>query len=101
MTDTPSPLVTDGPKHTRGPWRSHGAGGEIHGNSRIVATMTWCSGMGDEDEANARLVAAAPDMLAALESVLDWYDVGDGFVPGSCFEQAAHAIAKARGPVSQ
>ncbi len=57
-------------KHTPGPWRSHGAGGEIHGNSRVVATMCWCSGMHDEDEANARLVEAAPDLLAALRSLL-------------------------------
>jgi hypothetical protein len=54
--------------HTRGPWRYDG--GEIIGDSRIVATMAWCSGMGAEDKANAALVAAAPDMLEALTEVL-------------------------------
>jgi len=66
---TPSRPANSPALHTPGPWRSHGAGGEIHGNSRVVATMTWCSGMGDEDDANARLVAAAPDMLDALEGL--------------------------------
>jgi hypothetical protein len=67
--EQPWKLQMQSPLHTPGPWRSHGAGGEIHGNSRIVATMCWCSGMHDEDEANARLIAAAPDMLAALYNV--------------------------------
>jgi hypothetical protein len=66
--------------HTPGPWMSHGAGGEIHGNSRVVATMCWCSGMHDEDEANARLVAAAPEMLAALQEVYAICE--DGSPPG-------------------
>lgn len=55
--------------HTPGPWRGDGTPGcEIIGNSRIVATMTWCSGFQEEDAANARLVIAAPDMLAALSA---------------------------------
>lgn len=53
--------------HTTGPWRGAGTPGcEIIGNSRIVATMTWCSGFQEEDMANALLVTAAPEMLAAL-----------------------------------
>jgi hypothetical protein len=70
--EQPGKLQMQSPLHTPGPWRSHGAGGEIHGNSRVVATMCWCSGMHDEDEANARLIAAAPDMLAALNAIRVW-----------------------------
>lgn len=55
-------------KHTPGPWRCRGAGAEVLGNSRIVATMAWCSGMGEEDSANARLIAAAPIMYKYIAS---------------------------------
>jgi hypothetical protein len=30
----------------------------------------------DEQQANAQLISAAPDMLAALETVLEWSNVG-------------------------
>jgi hypothetical protein len=88
------------PLHTPGPWRSHGAGGEIHGNSRIVATMCWCSGMHDEDEANARLVAAAPDMLAALVELTTEITQTPALMDSvslAIFERACEAISKAEG----
>jgi hypothetical protein len=62
-------MTMDESKHTPGPWEDRG--GEIVGNSRIVATACWCSGMQAEDEANRRLIAAAPDMLAALECLVN------------------------------
>ena len=56
-----------------------------------------------EQLANARLIAAAPDLLAALElwqSTIEMYDVDDGictiYVPSGTIDAAA-AIAKARG----
>ena len=66
-------------EHTPGPWRFDGC--EIIGNSRIVATTAWCSGMGPEDEANAHLIVAAPDLLDALKTCRcpcgGWNGMGD------------------------
>ena len=61
--------------HTPGPWEVTGENGYLnqcgigrrtaHGFDPIAAAY----GAGNELEANARLIAAAPDMLAALEHV--------------------------------
>ena len=45
--------------------------------------------------ANARLIAAAPDLLEALEAVADYWAGGD--VPEALDTQMRAAIAKARG----
>jgi hypothetical protein len=51
--------------------------------------------------ATARLIAAAPDLLAALKEISRWrYLVGHEFKPieiGAAFERAAMVIAKAEG----
>ena len=52
----------------------------------------------DEADANARLIAAAPDMLEALELVIQWAD-GIGS-PANMFNVARSAIAKATGAAS-
>tara|TARA_R110000824_G_scaffold19809_4_gene75933 strand:+ start:738 stop:1043 length:306 start_codon:yes stop_codon:yes gene_type:complete len=49
-------------------------------------------------EANARLIAAAPDMLAALEAVCEFIDFGTPVRPGALIvDDIKAAIAKARG----
>lgn len=47
-------------------------------------------------DVNARLIAASPDLLAALEGVVDWRDnnPGDWSFPG---DQIRDALAKAKG----
>lgn len=60
--------------HTPGPWEAADRGdyGDFDGNSRVVLgddrriAVVQHSGT-DEDEANARLITAAPDMLEALQ----------------------------------
>lgn len=56
--------------HTPGPWRTeeqwHGTA--IKADKRTVArTSPWSN---REEQANARLIAAAPDLLAAVESLV-------------------------------
>ena len=89
--------------HTPGPWRAHGfvvAGGQ--GELRVVHT-----GSGNvpraEARANARLIAAAPDLLevakmAATVAAMEC-GMGDepGFAPADLLKVARAAIAKAEG----
>jgi hypothetical protein len=50
----------------------------------------------DENEANARLIAAAPDLLSALQNLLDTFDKIMGKEGrGVLYDAAAQAIAKA------
>lgn len=53
----------------------------------------------DENKANARLIAAAPEMLEALERCIAIANSagGHGVIPGRIIEIARAAIAKARG----
>ena len=47
-------------------------------------------------EANARLIAAAPDLLAAAEAVLTTYDAGALHLPDA-ITALQEAVARARG----
>jgi hypothetical protein len=50
------------------------------------------------DEANARLIAAAPELLAALDGIMQWWmetESGDD-MPMDLFDRAHDAIAKAK-----
>ena len=87
-------------KHTPGPWNvlSESAFGRPY---QIVAqdgTMitSWgsiCRRASAEGRANARLIAAAPELLYALEQVHDWWIHGDN---GDFPEEEINAvIAKA------
>lgn len=50
-----------------------------------------------EDEANARLIAAAPDLLAALRNVIASYRANDPDSMANAVNDAEAAIAKATG----
>jgi hypothetical protein len=97
--------------HTPGPWKiggqsgNPGEGEEISADGRLIA---WTAATYDEDEdedvvteedrANAKLIAAAPDLLAALRyavTVMQDYDI-DEHLSGE-FEVFTDAIAKAEG----
>jgi len=99
-------------KHTPGPWdissfQSHVIVGspEIVGNA--IATCHISRAVGDLStaDANARLIAAAPDLLEACRAlVLEWnscfegQDTGyDGTPLHDCVMLASAAIAKAEG----
>lgn len=57
------------------------------------------TGCGPTSEANARLIAAAPELYAALNAALTIMEVqwGKEAKPGSCIYMARAALAKARG----
>ena len=96
------------PKHTQGPWRLNGYQVERDiGIARTIATVAprrqigtdYAAPDADTAMANARLIAAAPDLMAALQG-LAWAVSGIEYVETEYAEQVAQAraaIAKAQG----
>lgn len=90
-------------KHTPGPWFvDHKspflvrAGDDIDGRHIAHIGPANYTPRFDVDEPNAKLIAAAPDLLEALEYCLDC--LGDEFaLPSDCQSTARAAIARARG----
>lgn len=92
-------------KHTPGPWvlrAEHWMPSVVIGESVWhAATITGRERPGERD-ANARLIAAAPDLLAALKEMLDKGEgcaaCGSGAPGCGCrYERARAAISKAEG----
>ena len=90
--------------HTSGPWTVEaddcffkGVFIPIESDCRVVAEIQPAYGdngeLTEEDRANARLIAAAPEMLAALKALLHARIVRDGDV----IERAQAIIASAEG----
>jgi hypothetical protein len=86
--------------HTPGPWRADcGGSGNQRGGFSVTAAndgVVICGRMGwphcaDESEANARLIAAAPDLLAACKALVE------GEYDAPVMPMARAAIAKAEG----
>lgn len=88
-------------QHTPGPWTYDGAAlgtkiGKYH--YRTICEESWGSDIPyQEMEANERLRAAAPDLLAALKSVMEWVDILKVNLRNSVKEEIKAAIAKAEG----
>ena len=84
-------------QHTPGPWRTIE---QVGGRTVLVMTnrhtpdTSIASVIGDDKEPNARLIAAAPDLLAALRQIRDQYTALDEF---DVRRIANEAIAKAEG----
>ena len=78
-------------KHTPGPWHYHKCPCGMNGCHQYTISVQWSKGF---VEADARLIAAAPDLLAALRNYakesFDGYGQPNGAV-------ARAAIAKAEG----
>lgn len=98
-------------KHTPGPWRIDPIKAHANGNRRIMAEQcTTVAVVPEHLAADARLIAAAPDLLEALKDLLDeaeWLrreyshdrerDGWDALEEDPCFTVARAAIAKATG----
>ena len=97
-------------KHTPGPWSLTSFDGtrmaEVRVDGKLACLLhSFSRNSTLEDEANARLIAAAPDLLEALEDLIDLCkcamqtangDIGEYDIDGE-LKQARKAIAKARG----
>ena len=90
-------------KHTPGPWTHEGQGDitgiEDNGFGRgpVDVCSVYLRAVEGRHEANARLIAAAPDLLEALERLVSAArDVGHGYMD-QAIDNAESAIAKARG----
>ena len=86
--------------HTQGPWTIDYAmndyeGHYLNGAGRLVAiTNTVENEVTDEDRANARLIAASPDLLLCLQNLVDrGLIVNDN----DHYEECITAIARATG----
>ena len=92
-------------KHTPGPWKAHFdeayfVTGPDLGRVAMTMNLKAAYGMGgrrsgNESAANCRLIAAAPDLLALLQELIDI----EGPQPGTAAwaDKARAAIAKATG----
>lgn len=90
--------------HTPGPWKAH-----WNGLWKITTKAGWlvahlsppkrAHGVFEPAnvEANARLIAAAPDLLAALQAIVSNQDMADGEEPRRLIAEARAAIVKAKG----
>lgn len=98
-------------KHTPGPWRIARDYSPEHGETPYIVdgagkNVAMAAYMPTEQGANARLIAAAPDLLAALEAAVLWYEtapIAEREAVEVAIEQdfpvveARAAIAKAKG----
>ena len=82
-------------KFTPGPWRIEASPPVIAGaNGNLVAEMRRQREKGEAD-ANARLIAAAPELYAALEAMVKQYNFGDTLPAAHPLIAARAALAKA------
>ncbi|MGK0556132.1 hypothetical protein [Bordetella bronchiseptica] len=96
-------------RHTPGPWArdiGSGFGCDVRAENGRKVAATWGINNGDphrpayraECDANARLIAAAPELLEALETlVADFADYPASERPCHAFDLARAVIAKAKG----
>lgn len=83
-------------KHTKDPWTYDVRSGFVRGRDHDVICQFWSKSEEDFDngDANAKLIAAAPDLLEALRGIIARCDAGLELTLGD-YKKAASAIEKA------
>ena len=85
-------------KHTPGPWLSRGKSDSVHESSDThpygCQIFRFADDQGPSDD-DLNLILSAPDLLEALEDIVQWIERGD--FEESFLAAARAAIAKARG----
>lgn len=93
--------------HTKGPWEIKTVNNTRVQGARHIFAAGWpgkliCEGAYgatlEESDANARLIAAAPDLLAALADCLVWLAQDDSDSGRAYAQRARAAIEKATKP---
>ena len=88
-------------KHTPGPWRVWTPppnGEQCIGDSKGLMVAVATTGITfNETLANARLIAAAPDLLEALQAIIESVDRNGAAILTELESAARAAIAKAQG----
>jgi hypothetical protein len=89
-------------KHTPGPWRENSQGDSEYIFSEVYGAIAIIPHGGihrDEHKANAQLIAAAPDLLDALQTIVsvlsDWDNATNQGKYANLIEYANKAINKA------
>jgi len=90
--------------HTPGPWvirkaKENGACSVVS-ESKDLAGFTFIAALTPSDEANARLIAAAPELLESLRELVEWSDDMEANYPYDItpmLAKARAAIKKATG----
>ena len=84
-------------QHTPGPWRAQ----INHCNHAVISTdgfdIALLRASDCDSEANARLIAAAPDLLAALEDILARYESAGV----QCYPEARREVIAARAAIAR
>lgn len=84
-------------KHTPGPWKLKNEGTIVDADGGLIATTGYrVTAIDDQDAPNARLIAAAPDLLAALEGLIR-HEVNISGAARAYVHDARVAVAKAKG----
>lgn len=89
-------------KHTPGPWEARkddeGVWGVVHDGAFLTTAFPPDLGMvPGTEEANARLIAAAPELLNELVLILEWAQIEKAPLRKLEMERIAALIAKATG----
>lgn len=94
------------PKYTPGPWQVNGhAIEQDHGKFKRTTVVGFVEDRDNDDsEANARLIAAAPELLAAATIALSWIQgaVDDGlYIEGPYADRARADAEKVRAAIAK
>ena len=97
-----------GSRHTPGPWRVSMSGYSVKSNDDdmpIVANNPWGVAMRERDVPrwlnNAHLIAAAPDLLAALKAIIAAEESFMADTGCECDDEVAQAVEVARAAIAK